>query len=61
MRADAMLERGDLDGYAVWRRALRAALAPMFNSFYRKVVATNALPPPATPESVCDPKPTYER
>ncbi len=25
MRADAMLERADLDGYAVWRRVLRAA------------------------------------
>ena len=25
MRADAMLEKGDLDGYAVWRRILRAA------------------------------------
>ena len=24
MRADAMLERGDLDGYTVWRRILRA-------------------------------------
>ena len=24
MRADAMLERGDLDGYAVWKRILRA-------------------------------------
>ncbi len=24
MRADAMLERADLDGYAVWRRVLRA-------------------------------------
>ncbi len=24
MRADAMLEAGDLDGYAVWRRMLRA-------------------------------------
>ncbi len=24
MRADAMLENGDLDGYAVWRRILRA-------------------------------------
>ena len=24
MRADAMLELGDLDGYAVWRRILRA-------------------------------------
>ncbi len=24
MRADAMLESGDLDGYAVWRRILRA-------------------------------------
>ncbi len=24
MRADAMLEKGDLDGYAVWRRVLRA-------------------------------------
>ncbi len=24
MRADAMLETGDLDGYAVWRRILRA-------------------------------------
>ncbi len=24
MRADAMLEKGDLDGYAVWRRILRA-------------------------------------
>ncbi len=23
MRADAMLEAGDLDGYAVWRRVLR--------------------------------------
>ncbi len=23
MRADAMLETGDLDGYAVWRRILR--------------------------------------
>ena len=24
MRADAMLEKGDLDGYAAWRRMLRA-------------------------------------
>ena len=24
MRADAMLEKGDLNGYAVWRRILRA-------------------------------------
>ncbi len=24
MRADAMLEKGDLDGHAVWRRILRA-------------------------------------
>ncbi len=24
MRADAMLEKGGLDGYAVWRRILRA-------------------------------------
>ena len=24
MRADAMLEMGDLDGYAVWKRVLRA-------------------------------------
>ena len=24
MRADAMLEVGDLDGYSVWRRILRA-------------------------------------
>ncbi len=24
MRADAMLEAGDLDGYGVWRRILRA-------------------------------------
>jgi len=24
MRPDAMLEKGDLDGYAVWRRILRA-------------------------------------
>ena len=24
MRADAMLEKGDLDGFAVWRRILRA-------------------------------------
>ena len=24
MRADAMLEKGDLDGVAVWRRVLRA-------------------------------------
>ena len=24
MRADAMLDKGDLDGYAVWRRVLRA-------------------------------------
>ncbi len=24
MRADAMLEKGDLDGYAVWKRLLRA-------------------------------------
>ncbi len=23
-RADAMLEKGDLDGYAVWKRILRA-------------------------------------
>ncbi len=23
-RADAMLDKGDLDGYAVWRRVLRA-------------------------------------
>ncbi len=25
MRADAMLEAGDLDGYAAWKRILRAA------------------------------------
>ncbi len=24
MRADAMLDNGDLDGYAVWKRILRA-------------------------------------
>ena len=24
MRVDAMLDKGDLDGYAVWRRVLRA-------------------------------------
>ncbi len=24
MRGDAMLERGDLDGYAVWKRILKA-------------------------------------
>ncbi len=24
MRADAMFEKGDLDGYAVWKRILRA-------------------------------------
>ena len=24
MRADAMIEEGDLDGYAVWKRILRA-------------------------------------
>ncbi len=24
MRADAMLEKGDLDGYAVWRRIVKA-------------------------------------
>ncbi len=24
MQADAMLEKGDLDGYAAWRRILRA-------------------------------------
>ena len=24
MRADAMLEKGDLDGYAVWKRIQRA-------------------------------------
>ncbi len=24
MRADAMLDKGDLDGYAVWKRILRA-------------------------------------
>ncbi len=24
MRADAMLDKGDLDGYAVWKRMLRA-------------------------------------
>ncbi len=24
MRADAMLEAGDLDGYAVWKRIMRA-------------------------------------
>ena len=24
MRADAMLEKGDLDGYAVWKRILKA-------------------------------------
>ncbi len=24
VRADAMLEKGDLDGYAVWKRILRA-------------------------------------
>ena len=26
MRADAMLEKGDMDGDAVWKRILRAAL-----------------------------------
>ena len=25
MRADAMLEAGDLDGYAVWKRIVKAA------------------------------------
>ena len=25
MRADAMLDKGDLDGYAVWRRIIKAA------------------------------------
>ena len=25
MRADAMLDKGDMGGYAVWRRILRAA------------------------------------
>ena len=25
MRADAMLEKGDLEGYGVWKRILRAA------------------------------------
>ena len=24
MRADSMIEEGDLDGYAVWKRILRA-------------------------------------
>ncbi len=24
MKADAMLDKGDLDGYAVWKRILRA-------------------------------------
>ena len=24
MRADAMLDKGDLDGFSVWRRILRA-------------------------------------
>jgi hypothetical protein len=24
MRADAMLDKGDLEGYAVWKRILRA-------------------------------------
>ncbi len=24
MRADAMLDKGDLDGYAVWKRVLKA-------------------------------------
>ncbi len=24
MRADAMLEKGDVDGYAVWKRVLKA-------------------------------------
>lgn len=24
MRADALLEKGDLDGYAVWKRILQA-------------------------------------
>ncbi len=24
MRADAMLEKGDLDGYAVWKRVIKA-------------------------------------
>ena len=27
MRADAMLDKGNLDGYAVWRRILRAVEA----------------------------------
>ncbi len=27
MRADAMLEKGDLDGHAVWKRILRAVEA----------------------------------
>ena len=27
MRADAMLEAGDMDGYATWRRILRAVAA----------------------------------
>ncbi len=27
-RADAMLEKGDLDGYAVWKRILKAGAEP---------------------------------
>ncbi len=50
MRADAMIEKGDLGGYAVWRRILRAveelqgaepearALSPILTAglFFRK-------------------------
>ena len=28
MRADAMLDKGDLDGYMVWRRVLQAVEEP---------------------------------
>ncbi len=31
IRADAMLEKGDVDGYAVWKRVLKAVGALLFS------------------------------
>ncbi len=44
MRADAMLEAGDLDGYAVWRRIVKASISTEFVRCARTQPAGARLP-----------------
>ncbi len=37
MRADAMLDKGDLDGYAVWKRVVKAVEELLIKEATRKI------------------------